>query len=96
MEIFAISRQSVYKHIKALIEEDRLSFDQVKNKRVYKYGHIREVHKTIPLDKNISEHDIYIKYFQWVEAGLPENIKEIIEYGFTEILNNVIDHSESD
>ncbi len=96
MKIFTISRQSVYKHIKSLIREDRLSFDQVKNKRVYKYGHIREVHKTIPLDKNVSEHDIYLKYFQWLETDLPENVKEIIEYGFTEILNNVIDHSESD
>lgn len=95
-KLFSISRQSVYKHINALIEEDRLAYDQVKNKRVYKFGNIRKVTETISLTKSVSEHDIYIKYFQWVEHGLSDNVKDIIEYGFTEILNNVIDHSESD
>lgn len=93
--MFNISRQSVYRHINNLIKEQKLDFDIVSNKRVYKYGKVRELTKLITINKSVSESDVYTNYFIWVEQDLEENVKAIIEYGFTEILNNVIDHSES-
>ncbi|QXF36882.1 STAS-like domain-containing protein [Francisella tularensis] len=93
--MFNISRQSVYRHINNLIKEQKLSFDIIDGKRVYKYGKVRELSKLITINKDVSESDIYANYFIWVEQDLKENVKAIVEYGFTEILNNVIDHSES-
>lgn len=96
VEMLGISRQAVYRHIKALIEEDRLDYKTVSNKRIYSYGNVRELTKTIILDGDVSEYDVYLKYFDWVEKDLADNVKAIIEYGFSEMLNNVIDHSEAE
>ena len=93
-QIFSISRQAVYKHLKKLVDEDWLEATGTTRKKVYKLGQRRENTVILPLDENASEHSIYSHEFSSVVEGLPKNIDDIIFYGFTEMVNNAIDHSQ--
>jgi len=93
-EIFQISRQATHKHLKKLVEEGWLESTGSTRSKIYKLGDRREHQVVIPLDKSISEHEVYDKEFSTILEGLPKNIEDIIFYGFTEMVNNAIDHSE--
>ncbi|VAW39636.1 ATP-binding region, ATPase-like [hydrothermal vent metagenome] len=93
-QIFSISRQAVNKHLKKLVAADMLEASGSTRNKVYKLGSYRSYKKTFKLNKKLSEHDIYRRDFFWVFEELPKNIEEIIFYGFTEIVNNAIDHSQ--
>ncbi|KAF3978601.1 MAG: DUF4325 domain-containing protein [Methylococcales symbiont of Iophon sp. n. MRB-2018] len=93
-QIFSISRQAAYKHLKKLVNEDWLEATGTTRKKVYKLGVRRENTAILLLDENASEHSIYSQEFSSVVEGLPKNIDDIIFYGFTEMVNNAIDHSQ--
>ncbi len=93
-EIFQISRQATHKHLKKLIDEGWLESSGATRNKVYKLGCRREHGVIIPLDKSISEHEVYDKEFHSIVEGLPKNVEDITFYGFTEMVNNAIDHSE--
>lgn len=93
-QIFSISKQAVYKHLKRLVDEDWLEATGTTRKKIYKLGQRRENEIILPLDGNASEHSIYAHEFSFIIDGLPKNIEDIIFYGFTEMLNNAIDHSQ--
>ncbi len=93
-QIFSISRQAVYKHLKKLVDEDWLEAKGTTRSKVYKLGLRREHTAILLLDENTSEHSIYSNGFSSVIDGVPKNIEDIVFYGFTEMVNNVIDHSE--
>jgi anti-sigma regulatory factor (Ser/Thr protein kinase) len=93
-EIFSISRQAVYKHLKKMVDEDWLATSGSTRNKKYTLGPRRENQNIVSLDGEASEHSIYTRDFEWVIEGTPKNIEDIIFYGFTEIVNNSIDHSE--
>lgn len=93
--IFDISRQSVNKHLKSLVDEGYLVSKGSTRSKVYFLGERRLQEVTLPL-KGLREHEVYYRHFNNVVDGLPGNIEEIISYGFTEILNNAIDHSSGE
>jgi len=93
-QIFSISRQAVYKHLKKLVDEDWLEATGTTRTKVYKLGQRRENTVTVLLDEKTSEHSIYMSEFSWVVEGIPKNIEDIIFHSFTEMLNNAIDHSQ--
>jgi len=92
--IFEISRQAVYKHLKAMVDDGFLLSSGSTRKKVYTLGPRRERTHVFELDANTSEHAIYSREFEWVIDGVPRNIEDIVFYGFTEMVNNVIDHSQ--
>jgi len=93
-EIFSISRQAVHKHLKKLVNDGWLEASGATRNKTYKLGLRRQHGVVIQLNRTVTEHDIYNREFYWVVEGLPKNIEDIIYYGFTEIVNNAIDHSE--
>jgi anti-sigma regulatory factor (Ser/Thr protein kinase) len=93
-QIFSISRQAVNKHLKKLVDECWLEATGTTRNRHYKLGIRRQNSIVLSLSEDVSEHSVYFKNFSWIIEGLPKNIDDIIFYGFTEMLNNVIDHSE--
>lgn len=92
---FNISRQAVNKHLKALENEDFLTSSGNTKNKVYALGDIRQQVRLITLNKKIDEFDVYRQDFEWIVENVAENIQEIIDWGFTEILNNAIDHSQA-
>ncbi|MEW8395640.1 MAG: ATP-binding protein, partial [Candidatus Thiodiazotropha sp.] len=91
--LFAITPQAVNAHIKKKKKEGWLtSTGSGKGKR-YFLGDSREYQSLFPLTETFTEDGVWRDHFAYVFDGLPENILDICHYGFTEMVNNVIDHS---
>lgn len=91
-EQFAVSRQSVHRHLTYLTGQGLLESVGTTRGRTYRLGLIRQQAGTYDLSA-IAEDRVYASDFAYVVDGLPKNIGDIWHYGFTEILNNAIDHS---
>ena len=91
---FACSRTTVHRHLNRLL----------RNKQIIKSGTTRQIQYFLKTEKNkevivslknqVEEHKVWQENFQKDFQALPKNIRDICEYGFLEILNNAIDHSE--
>ena len=91
--VFNITPQAVYNHIKRLEKEGYItSTGKGKGKR-YSLGSVRNYSVTIPLTEELSEDIIWRNSFSFIFEGIEENVLDICHYGFTEMVNNVIDHS---
>lgn len=92
LEKYPISRQTLAKYIKNLIEKNIIA----------KVGRNHFELKLFIFDKRVydneglAEHIIYQDFVKPYEADKKENVKYILNYAFTEILNNAIEHSEGD
>ena len=92
-EIFGITPQAVYNHIKRLEKDGYIaSTGKGKGKR-YALGVVRNYSIKLPLTEDLSEDIIWRNHFSFIFEGVEENIVDICHYGFTEMVNNVIDHS---
>ena len=91
-ERFSISRQSVHRHLTYLTEQRFLKSVGTTRGRTYHLGPIRRQYGANALPA-IAEDRVYIADFAYIVDGLPKNIEDIWHYGFTEMLNNAIDHS---
>lgn len=93
-EEFGISRQSAYRYFKKLTKDGILIPKGNTRNRTYEIKPI--VEKTFPMPINTSVEDDMV----WREnlipllKGVKPNVMGICQYGFTEMFNNVIDHSE--
>jgi anti-sigma regulatory factor (Ser/Thr protein kinase) len=91
---FSCSRTTVHRHLNRLLRDGK----------IIKSGTTRQVQYFLKTDKNkevvislkekIEEHKVWQDNFQKDFEGLPKNVRDICEYGFLEMLNNAIDHSE--
>lgn len=92
-ETFGLSRQAVHKHLSALVEQGFLVAEGNTRGRLYFLGPVRS-HQGEFLLSGLRESDVYYRDFGFVFSGLPVELENICHYGFTEMLNNAIDHSE--
>ncbi|WP_017297726.1 STAS-like domain-containing protein [Nodosilinea nodulosa] len=90
---FGITRQAVNKHIKRLVEQKALSFKGSTNSRIYYLHPLIEWRKIYSLDTTLEEDVVWDSDIKPLLSDLPDNVKDIWIYGFTEMLNNAIDHS---
>ncbi|MBT2990818.1 MAG: ArsR family transcriptional regulator [gamma proteobacterium symbiont of Ctena orbiculata] len=92
-EKFEISRQAVNNHIQRLVTQKALVAEGNTRNRVYK------LHPEIVTSERFQliglEEDLVWREFILPRLGaLPDNVIDIWSYGFTEMLNNAIDHSQ--
>lgn len=92
MEIFGLSRQAIHGHLAALVELGCLAATGNTRGRSYILGPVRSHLAAFPL-AGLSESDVYYRDFGFMFKDLPREIENICHYGFTEMLNNAIDHS---
>ncbi len=92
MEIFGLSRQAIHGHLAALVNSGCLTATGNTRGRTYTLGPVRSHSGTFSLP-GLSESDVYYRDFGFMFKDLPREIENICHYGFTEILNNAIDHS---
>jgi anti-sigma regulatory factor (Ser/Thr protein kinase) len=90
---FGISRQAASVYLKKMVQTGQLIEEGKTKNKVYKPGLSQNVVKTYDLSTPLEESEIWLKDFRKVCDGLSENVIRICEYGFTEIVNNAIDHS---
>jgi anti-sigma regulatory factor (Ser/Thr protein kinase) len=92
-KIFSISVQAVNSHIRRLESEGWLMSSGIGKGKRYFLGDLREYKSLFPLTEEFAEDTVWRNHYSYIFDGLPENIVDICHYGFTEMVNNVIDHS---
>ena len=92
VEGFKISRQSVHNHLSQLVKAGFLIPEGNTRSRKYKLGPNRLHSALFKLD-GLQESDVYYREFGHIFRDLDKELENICHYGFTEILNNAIDHS---
>lgn len=90
---YDISRQAVNKHIKRLVKQNALlERGATRNKHYILHPLVKWEH-IYPLNNTLAEDTVWRGDISKFINDLPDNVIDIWHYGFTEILNNAIDHS---
>jgi STAS-like domain of unknown function (DUF4325)/Histidine kinase-like ATPase domain len=93
METFGISRQGVHRHIQTLRKQKVLTIRGTTRKRRYSRRPRVEWLNNYSLSTIAGEDVIWSHDIRPLLGALPENVLDILQYGFTEMLNNAIEHS---
>lgn len=92
-EHFGISRQAVSRHLRRLVVEKKITATGSTRSRRYVPAPLVEETLTLPIVPGLEEHRVWLERVEPLLRGLPKNIADICFYGFTEMLNNAIEHS---
>lgn len=92
-EQFDISRQAVNRHIQQLISDGLMTVEGATRSRRYALKPLLKWSKTYVLDGLLREDRAWREDIDPQLNSLPVNVSNIWYHGFTEMLNNVIDHS---
>lgn len=90
---FSITPQAVYRHIKRLETDGRLISTGIGKGKKYFLGDLRKYKYLFSLTNGLEEDKVWRNHYSFIFEDLPENIVDICHYGFTEMVNNAIDHS---
>jgi anti-sigma regulatory factor (Ser/Thr protein kinase)/biotin operon repressor len=90
---FNCSRQAVHKHLQRLIADGSVSDGGQTRNKTYRLAPLVEWKKLYVLKSGLAEDAVWRSDIAELLGKLPENVLRIWHYGFTEMFNNVIDHS---
>ena len=93
---FGISRQSVNRHLRVLVDEGMLISSGTTRSREYAPASVASSIFQLSVAPDLQEDAVWIENLSPKLSDLQTNVLDICQYGFTEMLNNVIDHSESE
>ena len=91
---FGVSRQAINRHLKRLVEEGALRQSGNTRNRVYEMAAVLEWNQTYRIDEHLAEDVVWRREIDPVLGVLTENVRGIWQYGFTEMFNNALDHSD--
>jgi len=95
-EHFDISRQAVNRHLQRLVDDQVLMGEGKTSGRVYRLRPLVNWATAFDLTETREEHLAWRNRVAPQLEPLPDNAMDIWQYGFTEMLNNAIDHSGGD
>lgn len=93
LDLYNISRQTINKYLNELEAEGIITISGGKTNRNYSL----KIHRKefgFEISSEIDEQDIFDDYIKQLIVNEKENVKRIIEYSFTEMVNNALDHSK--
>jgi anti-sigma regulatory factor (Ser/Thr protein kinase) len=90
---FGISRQAAARYLAQMVKEGRLAAKGATRDRAYVLGRSVQKTKSFRLSAGLDESRIWEEDFKPLCADLPPNVLSICAYAFTEMVNNVLDHS---
>lgn len=91
---FGITRQAVNKHLQRLTLEGALTNTGNTRNRTYKLRALKEWQELYRKTPDLAEDVVWRQDISSNLGRLPDNVVDIWHYGFTEMFNNAIDHSE--
>lgn len=94
VQTLKISRQAVNRHLRSLQSEGVVVASGNTKSRRYNLKEIVHLERWYSIE-NLEEHVPWQNDFKPHLMDLPGNVREICSYGFSEMLNNAIDHSQS-
>src|SRR3989442_12241892 len=92
---FSISRQAVNKRLRAMVGRGVVTAAGSTRARQYKLV-TTENKASYAIGPDLKEHEIWREFARPQLEGIAPNVISVCQYGFTEMDNNVIDHSEGD
>jgi len=92
---FGLSRNAIAGYMQRLIEDGTLLAEGKTKARRYRLRKLVDIAFYLSLSKNVEESVVWQYKILPEIRKLPSNIIDICHYGFTEMLNNAIDHSAS-
>lgn len=92
---YGISRQAVSRKVKGLIRDGLIQASGQTRSRRYELGPVRGRFAALKVTADLDEDRIWTELVRPQLTGLPQNVVSLCQYGFTEMLNNVVDHSEA-
>jgi len=93
---FKVSRQAIRKHIQTLVNDGSITAMGATRDRQYKLNLLTEFKIEVPISSSISEDTLWRESIRPKLQDIPSSIIGICQYGFTEMVNNVLDHSEGE
>lgn len=91
---FNVSRQTVYRHVKELVAMDIIETSGEKRIREYRLKNNVTILE-FDIDGSWDEESVWQQQVRCLVENLPPNVLDICHYGITEMINNVIDHSDA-
>lgn len=93
-EAVGVTRQAINRHLQGLIKTGVVVATGKTKSRAYALATLVEEHWRWPLDGTLEEDVIWRDQVRPKLGSLRTNALAICQFGFTEVLNNAIDHSE--
>lgn len=91
---FKLSRPAVLRYIHRLIAENKISVEGSTRNRKYALKPFHHFERIYQITDQLAEDAVWRKDIAPLLKGVKDNVIQICQYGFTEIFNNAIDHSE--
>jgi hypothetical protein len=91
---FKISRQAATRYLTQMVGEGRLIARGTTKDRSYALGQTKEKTRIYDLTRPLEESKIWADDFKPLLEEIKPNVLGICAYGFTEMVNNVLDHSD--
>jgi anti-sigma regulatory factor (Ser/Thr protein kinase) len=92
-QTFGVSRQAVHRHVQRLVREQVLHMQGTTRSRRYTLGLRVDWQQQYPLSADLKEDRLWRDDIRPVLGDLPANVIMLWQHGFTEMLNNAIEHS---
>jgi anti-sigma regulatory factor (Ser/Thr protein kinase) len=92
---FRVSRQWASNRLRRMVAEGILVARGDTRGREYRLALLAQNSVTLPVAKDVEEHAVWTSAVAPFLGGIPENVQTICHFGTTEMVNNVIEHSES-
>lgn len=94
-EKFGLSRVAVVNRLRSLVKDGLLTATGKTKARRYELALLSGVKKTLTITPELQEDEVWTTIVKPHLVGVKENVLGICAHGFTEMFNNVLDHSES-
>jgi anti-sigma regulatory factor (Ser/Thr protein kinase)/uncharacterized protein (DUF1330 family) len=92
-ETFSISRQAAHRHVDKMVKENVIFAQGTTKNRTYRIANLVDKSWQFAIN-GLKEDEVWRKSVSSQLKELTGNILNICQYGFTEMVNNTIDHSE--
>ncbi len=90
---FDVSRTTVHRHLMRLFRDREIVKTGDTRRATYYLKESRDKNFSFKIGSGITEDEILSNYLTETFSGLEKNVLDILEYGFTEIFNNALEHS---
>ncbi len=93
-EKYKLSRTTILHYVSELTEEKKISVEGTTRDRKYTLEPLAFIKQTYQIHDTLKEDKVWRNDIAPLFSDVKQNIVDICHYGFTEIFNNAIDHSE--
>jgi hypothetical protein len=92
-ERFGCTRQAVHKHLQQLVREGKVAASGATRNKRYALAALQTWARPYAMGAGLAEDEVWRHDLAPLLAELPANVRDILHYGATEMLNNAIDHA---